>query len=423
MTTLAFLDIEATSADPKTAQIIEIGLVIKNEEGKIVDHFNSLINPAGKIPPDIVELTGITDKMTLNSPEFHEVAEKVYQKLVGTRIVAHKVEFDFEILKNSFNRLGKEFSNKTICTLKLAKNLAPEMSSYSLASLCAFFGIPLKKNHRAMEDAEAVAHLFENLSLLSHHVEKSSPKFLAKHKKMIEEARAIPGFVTYKDSKNKTLIERPVENIQKDLSYSLRLSPKNRRLVTHCEVVKVIECASFAKAMLLSANKGKDPKWSIYSFKNPHGEIIIKCGKVLKNKKALFYFDEKKQALRVLKKLKSTSEKNKYVYQEGPRHDKDEIVKRNRQLQDEIRKLKPSIENTLFKSKSKIDGKFQYVVVKGADRYATFKSNNDEDQLEFDGLRYKKLSPSSRRALELSMQYIKNQKNKTDIVMKIKQPF
>lgn len=424
MKNLAFIDIEATSADPSAAQIIEVGLLIKSEDGKVIDHFNSIINPGNKIPEKIIELTGINNKMAESSPEFHEIAEVLYQKLIGTKIVAHKAEFDYQILKNSFSKLGKEFNNKTICTLKMAKTLTPEMNSYSLASLCAFFGIPLMKNHRAMEDAEAVAGLYENLSLLAHH-RTSTNKFLDHHQKIIKASRSIPGVVCYRDKKNKIIKERPVENIHSELSKSLRFTPHNRWLITQCLHIEIIECGSFAKAMLLASDREEHPKWSIYSFKNSHGEIIVKCGKVLKNKPALFYFNDKEQALKVLKSLKGKAQKSKFAYREGPNNDKDEIVRRNRLIQDEIRKLKPSIENTLFRSKTKIGGKFQYVLVKGSDKYTTFQSNEEfanDINLNMGELEYKKLRPSSRRALELSMQYIKNQKTKTDVILKVKLP-
>lgn len=424
MKNLAFLDIEATSADPSAAQIIEVGLLVKNEDGKIVDHFNSIINPGNKIPENIIELTGISNKMAESSPEFHEIAEVLYQKLIGTKIVAHKAEFDYQILKNSFNKLGKEFNNKTICTLKMAKTLTPDMKSYSLVSLCAFFGIPLMKNHRAMEDAEAVAGLYENLSLLAYH-RLNTNKFLDHHQKIIKGARSIPGLVRYRDRKNKIIKETPVENIHSELCESLRFSPNNRWLITHCSHIDLVECGSFAIAMLLAADREEGPKWSIYSFKNSHGEIIVKCGKVLKNKPALFYFNDKKQALKVLRSLKSKTQKNKYAYREGPTKCKDEIVKRNRLIQDEIRKLKPSIENTLFRSKTKLGGKFQYVLVRGSDKYTTFESNEEFEtsvNLNMGELQYKKLRPSSRRALELSMQYIKNQKTKTDVILKVRPP-
>lgn len=423
MRNLAFIDIEATSADADNAEIIEIAFIIKNSSGELVDHFNSLINPGRKVPEDIVELTGITDKMLSNAPEFHEVSEKIFNKLKGTILVAHKAEFDYEILKTKFLKLEKDLLAKTFCTLNEAKKIIPGMSSYSLVSLCSFFGITLQKNHRAVEDADAVAKLYENLSLLSTKA-NTIERYLSRHKKIIEKSRKIPGLIVFKDQKGKVILEKAVDDIKKELKDILVLNSTNKKLITQCENIEIQECASFAKAMLLAARRQGRPRWSIYSFKDKHGEIIVKCGKTLPKKHALLYFHSKTKALQTLSKLKGASPKKKYIYQEGPLKDKNEIFKKNALFQEELRKLKPSIENTLFRSKSKINGMYQYVLIKGQDKYATFEFDQEiqkSEHIPVDGVNLKQLRPSSRRALELSLQYIKNQKTKTDVILKLKQ--
>ncbi len=79
----AYIDIEATSAHPELGHIIEIALVVKNESGEMIDHFHSLIRPPRPIPENITALTGITNAMVANRPEFNSVAQKLYSKLRG----------------------------------------------------------------------------------------------------------------------------------------------------------------------------------------------------------------------------------------------------------------------------------------------------------------------------------------------------
>ncbi|MCO4755417.1 MAG: 3'-5' exonuclease [Bacteriovoracaceae bacterium] len=423
MRNLAFIDIEATSADAINAEIIEIAFVIKDHEGNLVDHYNGLINPGRRIPENIVELTGITDKMVENAPEFHEVADTIYNKLKNTVLVAHKAEFDYQILKTKFVQLEKDFSSKSVCTLQQAQRTIPGMSSYSLASLCQFFGISLKKNHRALDDAEAVAELYENLALLeTKHT--TIHRYLSRHKKIIDKSRKIPGVLSFKDNNGKVFLENAVDNVQKELTDRLVLNSTNKALITKCFKVEVLECASFAKAMLIASRRQGRPRWSIYSFKDKYGEIIVKCGKTQPNKDALLYFHSKTKALKTLSKLKGSAPKKKYIYQEGPVKDKNEIFKKNANLQEELRKLKPSIENTLIRSHNKLNGMYQYVLINNQNRYATFESVEQikaSEHIPMDGVNFKKLRPSSRRALELSLQYIKHQKTKTDVVLKLKQ--
>ena len=60
-------DIETTGLSPKECKITEIG-AIKIEHGEITDKFSQLINPGVPIPPNITDLTGITDEMVADKP-------------------------------------------------------------------------------------------------------------------------------------------------------------------------------------------------------------------------------------------------------------------------------------------------------------------------------------------------------------------
>ena len=55
--------------------------------------------------------------------------------------------------------LGRDFRHPRLCTCASMRRLYPGHRSYSLASLCRTFDIPLKQHHRALCDAEAAAEL------------------------------------------------------------------------------------------------------------------------------------------------------------------------------------------------------------------------------------------------------------------------
>jgi DNA polymerase III subunit epsilon len=56
----AIVDIETTGGSAKTNAITEIA-IIRLEDGKEIDRYETLINPNRLIPPKISSLTGITN--------------------------------------------------------------------------------------------------------------------------------------------------------------------------------------------------------------------------------------------------------------------------------------------------------------------------------------------------------------------------
>src|SRR4051812_6183415 len=63
------MDIEAIAGKSRPTRIIEIG-GCGFSRGRIVDEFESLVNPKLPIPPFISALTGITEEMLASAPPF-----------------------------------------------------------------------------------------------------------------------------------------------------------------------------------------------------------------------------------------------------------------------------------------------------------------------------------------------------------------
>lgn len=162
----AIIDLETTGGQPAQDRITEIAIFIHDGE-KVVDQFDTLINPGRSIPFFITQLTGINDEMVRDAPKFHEVARKVVEMTEGCVFVAHNVRFDYSFLKKEFGDLGYNYSRKTLCTVRLSRSLMPGQPSYSLGKLCQNIGIPLQGRHRAAGDAAATAILFDRLLKIS----------------------------------------------------------------------------------------------------------------------------------------------------------------------------------------------------------------------------------------------------------------
>lgn len=161
--TQVVFDIETTGLEPQKCKITEIG-AIKIEGGEITDKFSQLINPGVQIPPNITELTGITDDMVADKPDIAEVLPKFLDFCAGASVVAHNAQFDCGFIRYNAAALGLEFKNHTIDTLQLSRELFPNERKHSLDAVCRRLGVSLENHHRAVDDATATAEIFLKFS-------------------------------------------------------------------------------------------------------------------------------------------------------------------------------------------------------------------------------------------------------------------
>lgn len=156
----AVVDIETTGGNAKTGRIIEIAVAIF-DGNKIIDSFESLINPYRNIPPFITQLTGINSNMLVDAPGFHHVAKKFIQITAGCIFVAHNVSFDYSYIKQEYLNLGYDFNMPKICTLKESRKTFPKLKSHGLGNICKEFEITNINRHRAMGDVLATVELLK----------------------------------------------------------------------------------------------------------------------------------------------------------------------------------------------------------------------------------------------------------------------
>ena len=152
------VDVETTGGRGENHRVTEIGAV-KVQDGKVVDRFHTLLNPQRAIPPGIIRLTGISPAMVEDAPYFGDIADTLEAFMRDAIFVAHNVEFDYGFIAAEFRRIGRPFRYPKLCTCASMRRLYPGHRSYSLASLCRAYDIPLKQHHRALCDAEAAAEL------------------------------------------------------------------------------------------------------------------------------------------------------------------------------------------------------------------------------------------------------------------------
>lgn len=154
----AVVDIETTGSTPQSAGITEIAIVIHNGV-EVTGKYVTLINPRQKIPPFIVNMTGISDAMVANAPLFEEVAPQIYNLLNGRIFVAHNVSFDYSFVHYLLGKCGFQWSAPKLCTIKLSRRVFPGLEKYGLGSLTRDLGIRIEGRHRAWGDAAATAQV------------------------------------------------------------------------------------------------------------------------------------------------------------------------------------------------------------------------------------------------------------------------
>jgi len=153
------LDLETTGLDPESDQIIEIGAV-KFQGEKILDTFNTLVDPGCSLPYRVSLLTGIIPEELQVAPPFAAVAANIRSFVGSHPIIGQNIGFDLGFLSSQ----GISFPNTVYDILEIAYILLPQLSEYSLPALAEQLEVSSPVYHRALADAVTAKDVF--LSLL-----------------------------------------------------------------------------------------------------------------------------------------------------------------------------------------------------------------------------------------------------------------
>ncbi|KUJ51919.1 PolC-type DNA polymerase III [Chryseobacterium sp. JAH] len=295
----SIIDIESNGAGFRKECIIDIA-IFKYDGHKIVDQFISLVNPESDITPFVQKLTNISPKMVKTAPKFHELAKRVVEITEGTTLVGHNIDFDYRMLRQSFQRLGYDFNINTLDTIPLAKKLIPDEVSYSLGKLVKSLGIPLVNAHRAEGDARATLELFkllvskdtENEIIQEQHEETNAKTYINKIKLLTQDLPSEKGFVYFQNESGKIIFSDYVQDINR---FSKKLfNSKSKKFE---EIQKDVEQINFeltgtdiiAKLILNSKNiKKKDTlPFGLY-FR--HNKYIVEKNTLNKEEKPILKF-------------------------------------------------------------------------------------------------------------------------------------
>lgn len=157
-----YFDTETTGLDVTKERIIEIAAYDPVENRSFV----SFVNPGFSIPPEVIQISHITDDMVKDAPSFAQVGKDFWEFCQGDVVlIAHNGErFDKPLLMNECARHHIPFPPVAfIDTLHWVKKFRPDLPKYSLQYLREVYEIPPNQAHRALDDVMVLHTLFSRM--------------------------------------------------------------------------------------------------------------------------------------------------------------------------------------------------------------------------------------------------------------------
>lgn len=160
----AVVDVETTGGAPWRGHRITDIAIVEVRGGRVVDEYQTLLNPGRAISPAITSLTGITTAMVRGAPFFEDVAHEIGERLRGRVFVAHNVTFDWGFVSAELQRAVTDVPDVSrICTVRMTRRLVPGLRRRNLDVVTRHFGIDVHARHRAHGDALATARVLLRL--------------------------------------------------------------------------------------------------------------------------------------------------------------------------------------------------------------------------------------------------------------------
>ena len=162
--TFIVFDLETTGLNPASEEITEIAAV-RVTDGAIQDSFQTYVNPHKPIPPEITDLTGISDETVADAPDLADAISKFLAWAGEGRypLVAHNAGFDMGFLRTACKRLSIERDFTAIDTLEMSRLMLPHLHKFKLNILAKELAVGPFEHHRASEDAAVLGRIFVKL--------------------------------------------------------------------------------------------------------------------------------------------------------------------------------------------------------------------------------------------------------------------
>ena len=323
----AVVDIETTGSYAAANGITEIAIVI-HDGVKVLDFYESLVNPHVPIPYFIERLTGITNAMVANAPSFEEIAGNVAALLTDKVFVAHNVNFDFSFVKYHLEHAGYTLNNKKLCTVRLSRKVLPGLNGYSLSKLTQQLQINHGQIHRAGGDALATADLLKIIveKDVNGEIQKmlkggSKEQYLPPHLS-VEDIKLLPskpGVYYFYDDTGKVIYVGKAINLRKRVISHFSNNKVNKQkqdFLRETHKVSYKECATDLMAHILESaeirrlwpkhnrsQRGYLPKYGLFLYEDSIGFKRMVLEKLKQATKPIYTFNNLNDGRECIKSL------------------------------------------------------------------------------------------------------------------------
>jgi len=323
----AIVDIETTGGNASGSRITEIAIII-HDGTKVVQRWETLVNPQKEIPLPIFALTGINNEMVRHAPIFDDIAAIVLQMLTGRIFVAHNVNFDYSFVRHQLEEAGFKWTARKLCTVRAARKIKPGLGSYSLGNLCRSLNIVLENRHRAGGDADATALLFKQLLEWDKEGEIDNMiKKTAQDQRLppnlppadFEQLPEKPGVYYFYNQAHKVVYIGKAVNIKKRVASHFsghKITPQRQHFLRDIYSISSEVCGTELMALLLECSEIKklwpaynralkrfEPKFGLYEYESRSGHRYLAVGKLGKFQASVQVFNNLHDGINVLRSL------------------------------------------------------------------------------------------------------------------------
>ena len=148
------LDVETTGLNAYRDKIIQISAIKYDAHGKVLDRYNTYVNPGISIPASASAVNHITDDLVSGAPYAEEIADEFLAFVGNNVVVGYNVTFDLKFLNSTFG--GAFLGRQYIDALSIARQCFA-LSNYRLETVAASAGFRSSSFHNSLVDCEAVA--------------------------------------------------------------------------------------------------------------------------------------------------------------------------------------------------------------------------------------------------------------------------
>lgn len=323
----AIVDIETTGGNAGGSRITEIAIIVHDGE-KVIDRWETLVNPQKEIPVSIFALTGINNEMVRDAPIFDDIAHEVAERLTNRVFVAHNVNFDYSFVRHQLEEAGINWTARKLCTVRAARKIRPGLPSYSLGNLCRSLGISIANRHRAGGDADATAVLFSRLIGWDESGEiMKMLKITSQDQRLppnlpledFEKLPDKPGVYYFYNHDKKVVYVGKAVNLKKRVTSHFtghKITSQRQHFLGNIHGISFEVCATELMALLLECSEIKklwpvynralkrfDAKFGLYEYEARNGYRYLAVGKVAKFQNCLRSFNYEYEAIHALQEL------------------------------------------------------------------------------------------------------------------------